>query len=102
MTSCRGILFDVVELKEPHVIRAMRDTPSTYTHAGFVYFTLGRHTRKVMAYYDPKEATTIIPGGIWDDGVYNFAGKGRTIHSYTQEELFGSFPRDLVIGPNFI
>ena len=79
VTSCKGILFDVVELDEPHVIRAMRDTPITYTHAGYVYFTLGRHTRKVMAYYDPKEATTIIPGGIWDDGVYNFAGKGRAI-----------------------
>ena len=101
VTSCKGILFDVVELEEPHVIRAMRDTPITYTHAGFVYFTLGRHTRKV-AYYDPKEATTIIPGGIWDDGVYIFAGKGRAIHWYNEEELLGSFPRDLVIGSNFI
>ena len=101
VTSCKGILFDVVELDEPHVIRAMRDTPITYTHAGFVYFTLGRHTRKV-AYYDPKEATTIIPGGIWDDGAYNFAGKGRAIHWYDGEELLGSFPRDLVIGSNFI
>jgi hypothetical protein len=102
VTSCKGILFDVIELKEPHVIRAMRDTPITYTHAGYVYFTLGCHTRKVMAYYDPKEATTIIPEGIWDDGVYDFAGKGRAIHWYKEEELLGSFPRDLVIGPNFI
>ena len=29
VTSCKGILFDVVELEEPHVIRAMRDTPIT-------------------------------------------------------------------------
>ncbi len=48
-----------------------------------------------MAYYDPKEATTIILRGILDDGVYNFAGKGRAIHWYNEEELLGSFPRDL-------
>ncbi len=56
----------------------------------------------MMAYYDPKDATTLIPGGIWDAGVYNFSGKGRAIHWYNEEELLGSFPRDLVIGPNFI
>ncbi len=46
VTSCRGILFDIVELEEPHVIRAMRDTPITYTHVGSVYFTLGRTLAK--------------------------------------------------------
>ena len=68
VTPCRGIMFEVKELKKPHVIRAMRETQNTYTHAGFVYFNMGCHTRKVMAYYYPNESTTIIPGGIWDDG----------------------------------
>jgi hypothetical protein len=44
-----------------------------------------------MAYYDPKEATTIIPGGIWDDGVYNFAGKGRAIHGIMEKSCLARF-----------
>ncbi len=64
MTPCRGILFELKELETPHVITAMQDVKITYTHQGYVYFSLVSQTRKVLAYYDQRESTTVLPGGL--------------------------------------
>ena len=72
VTGCKDILHDLEELAEPTVVSGMQDKEVTYTHAGYVIFTLGTITSRVKAYWDPKETTTVIPGNIWDDGDFYF------------------------------
>ena len=98
VTGCTDILHDFEELAEPAVVYGMKNMKVTYTHAGYVIFTLGTTTRRVRAYWDPNETTTVIPGNIWNEDDYYFMGRNRAIHWYKGDQLLGSFPRDLVMG----
>ena len=101
LTGCRGIIHNYRKLDEPMVTEGVLDTEAQYTHGGDVYFVMPGGTRKATAYYHPQETMTIVPAEMWDDTMYYFTCKDRTLHLFKKGDeddvALGSYPRDVVV-----